>query len=163
MHCCPKSLEDFILDVNKSFYHNLITSLRTKKKTKMIMIMIMIMMIILNWIVIRQSKNFRAVLPSFGRFLLLFSVHFPNWLSNLAPQSAEKSRICRGIVRDEEEDSLFVQSNFKSTQREVDRWGFQNLASSVRAKILYTWPGKRVQRLLSSLCAKSRRGVGGPG
>ena len=35
------------------------------------------------------------------RFLLLFSVHFPNWLSNLAPRSAEKSPICRGIVRDE--------------------------------------------------------------
>ena len=30
----------------------------------------------------------------------MFSVHFPNWLSNLAPQSAEKSLICRGIVRD---------------------------------------------------------------
>ena len=30
----------------------------------------------------------------------LISVHFPNWLSNLAPQSAEKSRICGGIVRD---------------------------------------------------------------
>ena len=45
--------------------------------------------------------NLRAVLSSFGRFLLLFSVHFPNWLSNLAPQSAKKSRICRGIVRDD--------------------------------------------------------------
>ena len=28
-------------------------------------------------------------------------MHFPNWLSNLAPQSAEKSWICCGIVHDE--------------------------------------------------------------
>ena len=31
---------------------------------------------------------------------MLFSVHFPDWLSNLALQRTEKSRICRGIVRD---------------------------------------------------------------
>ena len=46
----------------------------------------------------------------------------------------------------QEEDSLLVQSKPKSTQYK-DKWAvevFRTLASSARAKILYTWRGKTV-------------------
>ena len=43
------------------------------------------------------------------------------------------------------------------------RWGFQNLASSAGAKILYTLPGKHVQRIWSETRAKFRREVGALG
>ena len=50
-----------------------------------------------------------------------------------------------------------------TVQRKVCRWGFQNLASSAGAKILYTLPGKHVQRIWSETRAKFRREVGGLG
>ena len=46
------------------------------------------------------KEDFSSGSADFRSISLLFSVHFPNWLLNLAPQSAEKSRICCGILRD---------------------------------------------------------------
>ena len=124
------------------------------------------------------SAQFLMIMFVFSSSHNLHSVAFC-WFGNMGGLAEDESCWFRPPKSVQEEDFSFVQSNFKSTQykdkcnlvprwetlgtrlRQVDCWGFQNLASSVRKK-MYTCPGKRVQRLLSS-CTKSRREVGGPG
>ena len=109
---------------------------------------------------IPQRKNFRPVLPSFGRFPLLFSVHFPNWLSNLAPQSAEKSLICRGIVRSVKESLRY--RTLKVVRKSDSLWSLAGVNSKQDFILLRAVISKRNQDVAALSSCPAWHGIEAP-
>ena len=96
-----------------------------------------------------------------AQFVMIINVRvFHNWsLFILSSHNLHSMAFCwfRSMDGLAEDESRRFQSNLKSTQYK-DKWT-QNLASSVRARILYTWPGRGAQLkiIIFTVCEVSKR------